>query len=95
MIDEGRKMYFTKAMMPATNDTIIWGFNLKQMQFCEKHEKDMWDYLINNKLLFNSDYMNIKHFTGEGPFTTTFSKRIAGKSCLLDWLQNCYFLSRK
>jgi len=27
------------------------------------NEKDMWEYLINNKLLFNADYMNIKHFT--------------------------------
>jgi len=93
MIDEGRKMYVTKAMLPATKDTIIWGFSSKQMKFCEKHEKDMWEYLINNKLLFSSDYMNIKHFTGEGPFTTAFSKESPAKAaCWVGYRIVCAYL---
>jgi hypothetical protein len=74
MINEGRKIYFTKAMIPNQNDTVIWGFSSKQIKFCNESEKYMWDYLVDNKLLFNSDYMNIKRFTGEGPFTSAFSK---------------------
>jgi len=74
MINEGRKIYFTKAMVPEQNDTVIWGFSSKQMKFCKESEKSMWDYLVDNKQLFSSDYMNIKRFTGEGPFTSAFSK---------------------
>ena len=74
MIHEGRKMYFIKAMMPTLNDTILWGFSNAQMQFCTKSEKFMWDYLVDNKQLFESDYMTIKRYTGEGPFTSAFSK---------------------
>lgn len=82
MINEGRKIYFTKAMVPDQNDTVVWGFTSKQLKFCTKSEKDMWDYLVDNKLLFNSDYMNIKRFTGEGPFTSAFSKESPARAAV-------------
>ena len=82
MIDEGRKLYFTKAMVPNLNDTIVWGFSSKQLKFCTESEKFMWDYLVDNKLLFDSDYMNIKRFTGEGPFTSAFSKESPARAAV-------------
>jgi len=74
MIHEGRKMYFVKAMIPDLADTTMWGFTTIQMDFCGSFEGNMWSYLVDNKLLFDSDYMTIKRFTSEGPFTTAFSK---------------------
>lgn len=74
MIHEGRNAYFVSCMMPALSDTTLWGFTTRQLQFCENYERNMWTYLIDNKMLFNTDYMNIKRFTGEGPFTVAFSK---------------------
>ena len=82
IIHEGRKMYFTKAMVPNGNDTIIWGFSAKQMKFCNENEKFMWDYLVDNKLLFQSDYMNIKRFTDQGPFTSAFSKESPARAAV-------------
>jgi hypothetical protein len=82
MINEGRKIYFTKAMVPNQNDSIIWGFSSKQMKFCKESEKSMWDYLVDNKQLFSSDYMNIKRFTGEGPFTSAFSKESPARAAV-------------
>lgn len=82
MLDEGRKMYFTKAMIPQIADTILWGFTGKQMTFCIENERQMWDYLVDNKLLFNNEYMTIKRFTGEGPFTTAFSKDSPAKAAV-------------
>ena len=84
MIYEGRKMYFVKAMIPEFNDTMLWGFSSRQMDFCHKYEGNMWSYLIDNKLLFNTDYMNIKRFTTEGPFTTAFSKESPARAA--SWL---------
>jgi len=74
MISDGRKMYFVKAMIPGIADTTLWGFSSSQMEFCNSYESNMWNYLVDNKLLFDSDYMNIRRFTSEGPFTSAFSK---------------------
>lgn len=82
MIHEGRKVYFMKCMMPDLNDTVLWGFSKKQLDFCVKSESDMWNYLVSNKLLFDSDYMNIKRFTGEGPFTTAFSNESPARAAV-------------
>ena len=84
MIHEGRKVYFIKCMIPDINDTVLWGFTSKQLEFCRNNEKQMWNYLVSNKLLFNSDYMNIKRFTGEGPFTTAFSNESPARAAV--WL---------
>jgi len=84
LLNEGRKMYFTKAMIPDLNDTILWGFSTKQLKFCIESEKNMWDYLVDNKQLFVTDYMTIKRFAGEGPFTSAFSKDSPARAAV--WL---------
>jgi len=84
IINEGRKVYFAKQMMPAVNDTVFWGFSRKKLEYCEEYERDMWQYLINNELLFNSEYLTIRKFTGFGPFTAAFSKQSPARAAC--WL---------
>lgn len=74
IINEGRLFYFVHAMLPEVSEQDLFGFKEKQLLFCTENEERMWNYLIDKKLLFNTDYMNIKHFTDDGPFTSAFSK---------------------
>ena len=84
IIHEGKLKYFEKCMLPETSDEIIFGFTPDQMKFCRNNESQMWQYLIENNLLFNSDQLTIRKLTGEAPFTGYFSKESPGRAAV--WL---------
>jgi hypothetical protein len=84
MIFNGRARYAVKSIMPGQNDTLLWGFKPAQIEFCSKNEKQMWTFLIENKLLFSSDKLMMTKFTEEAPFTKEFSKDSPGRAAV--WL---------
>ena len=54
MIHYGKLKYFEKSMLPETSDEMIFGFTPDQMKFCINNEDQMWQYLIEHDLLFNT-----------------------------------------
>ena len=75
MIYYGMMHMFLDAMLPNTPDTLKWGMTAEKLKWCTKNDRQMWLYLIENKMLFNSSYKDIKRFIDDGPFTTPFSKQ--------------------
>jgi hypothetical protein len=84
MIYEGKIMYFVNAMLPNQPDTLKWGFTGLQMKFCANNEKQMWTYIIENKLVFNTEKFRINQFIREGPFTKDFSRESPARAAV--WL---------
>ena len=84
MIHQGKLKYFQKCMLPETSDELIFGFNPDQMKFCRNNERQMWEYLIENDLLFSTDQFTIRKLTGEAPFTSYFTNESPGKAAV--WL---------
>jgi len=84
MIYEGRLMYFTKKMLPDQPDSLIFGFSPNQMKWCEKNEKQIWTYLIENKMLFTTDSFIINKCINDAPFTSGFSQESPGRAIV--WL---------
>jgi hypothetical protein len=80
MLHEGKLLYFVKCMLPETDDNIIFGFTADQMKFCNNNEDQMWQYLIENKLLFSTDQLTKRKLTGEAPFTSYFTKESPGRA---------------
>jgi hypothetical protein len=54
------------------------------MKFCRNNEFQMWQYLIENNLLFSSDQFTIHKLTGEAPMTSFFSNESPGRAAV--WL---------
>jgi hypothetical protein len=73
MIYNGQIMYAVKCMLPDQPDSLIMGFSDDQMAFCRMNERQMWEYLVEHKLLFETDRFEIRKFTGYGPFTSAFT----------------------
>ncbi len=80
MIYEGKLMYFTQKLLPEQPDSLIFGFSPKQMKWCEKNEKQMWTYLIENKMLFITDSFTINKYINDAPFTSGFSQESPGRA---------------
>jgi hypothetical protein len=84
IIHEGKLKYFEKCMLPDTDDGLVFGFTPDQMKFCLSNEAQMWQYLVENKLLFSTDQIVIRKLTGEAPFTGYFTKESPGRAAV--WL---------
>lgn len=84
MVYEGSQIYFTKALLPQQPDSLIIGFTPDQMKWCKRNEKDMWEYLVEHRLLFGSDAFMISQYIKDAPFTTSFTKDSPGRAAV--WL---------
>jgi hypothetical protein len=82
MIHEGKLLYFVKCMVPDIKDNLIFGFSTGQMKFCLDNENQMWQYLVENNLLFSTDQLTRRKLLGEAPFTSYFSKESPGRAAV-------------
>ena len=84
MIYYGKMLYFLDAMFPDEPDHLKIGYQPEKLEWCIRNEPGMWTYLIEHKLLFNSERMNIVRFIGAAPFTSTFTNESPGRTGI--WL---------
>jgi hypothetical protein len=84
MIYQGRLVYFAHAMLPDQPDSLLFGFQEKNLEFCATDEESMWTHLIENKLLFSTDKFTIDAYILEGPFTKDFGRDSPARAAV--WL---------
>lgn len=82
ILHEGKLKYFEKCMLPDHPDEIIFGFTDGQMNFCRNNEVQMWQYLVENDLLFKTDGFTIRKLTGDAPFTSFFTNESPGRAAV-------------
>jgi hypothetical protein len=73
MIYNGKVQYFLNCMLPETADTLKWMYTKKQLSWAFRHEKKIWDYIADQKLLYSTDNNDIRKMTGDGPYTSIFT----------------------
>ncbi|MDR1554099.1 MAG: hypothetical protein LBS69_11685 [Prevotellaceae bacterium] len=80
MIYEGKILYFKQRLCPRMSENDLFGFGNENMEFCKNNERQMWLYLVENKLLYSDNYTVITKFTEDAPFTYDFSQESPGKA---------------
>lgn len=70
----GKIFYAVKALTPHAEDSIVCGYNSKQLQYCNAYEKNLWGYMAEKNRLYENNMRTIQELTGEGPFTSAISK---------------------
>lgn len=53
MITHGKALYFTKRMLPCTEDSIILEYNSKEMAFINQYKDKIWSHFVTNELFYN------------------------------------------
>ena len=69
MIAGGKQLYFLDQVMPGAPDSIKTGYTGKQTAWCKANEQYIWQYFVQNNLLYVTDWQQIMHFIGPGPST--------------------------
>jgi gliding motility-associated lipoprotein GldB len=72
MIYQGKLMYFVDALLPEMNDTLKMGYSEKQLEWCKMNEAQMWLKLVENKMLYSNNRMDIIRYINDGPYTNGF-----------------------
>jgi hypothetical protein len=84
IIYHGKLLYFADAVLPEQHDTLKTGISFAGLEWCKNNERQMWTFLVENKLLFSTDARTIARFVNDGPFTSEFSRDSPGRAAL--WL---------
>ena len=87
MIHKGMLAWFVDAMYPQMEEAFKMGFTADQMKWCRNNEKQMWTYLVEEKLLFSTDQMSIRKLTEEAPSTQFFTVESPGRAAVWQGLQ--------
>ncbi len=80
MIYQGKLLYFLDAMIPDGEESLKIGYTKEQLKWCAENESSMWNYLIENKMLFSGDRMEVVRFINPAPFTTPFGQKSPGRT---------------
>lgn len=59
-------------MLPEVHDSLKIGYTTQQLQWCIENEPQMWNHLVENRLLFSNKRMDIVRYINDGPYTTGF-----------------------
>jgi gliding motility-associated lipoprotein GldB len=80
IVHQGKLMYFVDALLPEMHDSLKIGYTAEQLQWCKNNEPQMWNFLVEKKMLYSNKRMDIMRFINDGPYTTGFPTESPGKS---------------
>ncbi|MBB6502748.1 gliding motility lipoprotein GldB [Pedobacter cryoconitis] len=87
MVENGKILYFMdKVLADEVPDTLKIGYTEKQLAWCKSFEGDIWAYLIENKLLFETDDQKIQMYVSEAPFTPGLGEKNESAPKLGVWI---------
>jgi hypothetical protein len=82
MIWHGQIAWFVDAMYPGLEDRLKMGFTADQMKWCKNNEKQMWTHLVEEKLLFSTDPLNIRKLVEDAPHTRFYTSESPGRAAI-------------
>ena len=77
-IDHGKRMYVLDLLLPDISDTLKLGYTLSQLNGAEKNEGLIWNYFLENNLLYETDMFKTRSFTNDAPSTMEFGEGSPG-----------------
>ena len=79
MIHYGKAYYFTKAVLPFVEDSLLLAYTAQQFEEVQQHQTVVWEHFIENELLYETDPSLINKYISERPFTMEIGPRCPGR----------------
>ena len=79
MIYYGKLMYLLEVTMPEREEREVLSYSEQQYKWAKAYERQVWNYMAEQSMLFSSDRLTISHFTQWAPFTTGLSQDSPGR----------------
>ncbi len=71
-IAEGKVLYFLEQVLPDCDDTILLRYTAEQLGWMEENVTNVWAWMIQNKMLYDTDLSRFHNLIDEAPKTNAF-----------------------
>jgi hypothetical protein len=78
MVDAGKRLYALDAFMPETPDTLKTGYTEEQLEGCYENETRIWNFFVQNNLLYSTDPASARDYMNDGPKTEVLGDKSPG-----------------
>ncbi|MBR6440819.1 MAG: hypothetical protein IKS44_02070 [Bacteroidales bacterium] len=85
MVAEGKAIYFAQQTLPGTPDSILLRYTAEQTEWMQRNEEKVWAYFLQNKLLYETDYMRFHNFIDDAPKTNAFRESCPRTTDYIGW----------
>ncbi|MCM1169902.1 MAG: hypothetical protein NC324_08215 [Bacteroides sp.] len=68
LVYEGKVLYFMQDVLPDASPETLFGYSREQVLWCKAHEREVWQYMVQQNLLYESNPLKFRYFVNEGPF---------------------------
>ena len=85
MVAEGKALYFAQQTLPGTPDSILLRYTSDQLDWMQHNEEKVWAYFLQNKLLYETDYMRFHNFIDDAPKTNAFRESCPRTTDYIGW----------
>jgi hypothetical protein len=85
-IEKGKRLYLLHQFLPNSNDTLLIGYTSKQLNWCKDNERSVYNFFIQQNLLYEIDPSRIQNFITDGPTTQGMPEQSPGNiGAFLGW----------
>jgi hypothetical protein len=79
LVNVGKQQYFLEQVLPDTDDSIRLGYTKNQMEWCADNELLIWQYFVQQNLLYKADWQSNMHYMNDGPSTQGMPEDAPGR----------------
>lgn len=69
IIDAGKILYGMDLLIPGKGDRLKIGYTPEQLDWCKANEKQIWEYFVSKKILYDTDPKLYTRFIQQAPFS--------------------------
>jgi hypothetical protein len=80
MVQNGKKLYITKKILPTSPDSIIFEYTDTQMKWCNDNELQMWAFFFDQNLFYETSGVKINKFIDESPNSPNMPTEAPGRT---------------
>ena len=80
MLREGKKLYMLKQIGPHIPDTVLFEYSPQQLQWCQDNEYEIWNFLIDQELLYQNSLREIAKFLNPAPTSQGMPAEAPGRA---------------
>lgn len=85
-IEKGKRLYLLNQFLPNNHDTLLIGYTGKQLSWCKENERSIYNFFIQQNLLYEIDPSRIQNFVTDGPVTQGMPEQSPGNiGAFLGW----------
>lgn len=77
-IDHGKRMHLLDLFLPEMSDTLKLGYTGTQLKGADENEGLIWNYFLENNLLYETDPFKIRSYSNDAPSTVEFGQGSPG-----------------